>query len=30
MQDLADVQALLEQFPDLDAELSEMERALLA
>ena len=30
MQDLADVQALLEQFPDLDAELSATERALLA
>lgn len=29
MQDLADVQALLEQFPDLDAELSAAERALL-
>ena len=30
MQDLADIQALLEQFPDLDAELSDTERALLA
>lgn len=30
MQDLADVQALLEQFPELDAELSATERALLA
>lgn len=30
MQNLADVQALLEQFPDLDAELSDRERALLA
>lgn len=29
MQDLADVQALLEQFPDLGAELSAAERALL-
>jgi hypothetical protein len=30
MQDLADVQALLEQFPALDAELSDAERVLLA
>jgi hypothetical protein len=30
MQDLADVQALLEQFPELDAELCAADRALLA